>query len=481
MSKNLAGNTLALMLVLAVLVTACGTTPAPVVVEPTKAAAEPTTAAAEPTKAPQSTEPPPAAEVKDFVTWYQFDQTSEDPANDEAVGNSYLRDTIPQFNEAFAGKWNWINVPKAWDKMAPELAAAVQAGGDVPDIFHMRDSLLLNLVRNGALQDLTDWAMAQSWWSDMDTQSLDACKGPDGKLYCIPLAQIPYVTFVWADLFPNGYPKTPEQFLADAERLKAEGHYIMTYFGSTDFDGNGAGRAVWTLISGFGGTYDDGQGNMLLNTPENVAAIEFLRELAVQEYVPEVVFAGGFQEEEAFKDASAASIPTGLFGYRYIRPLTAPNGNKYTTETEQDMLDAINAGDVVLSPFIAPEGKKPGCGLAVSALAIPTGAKNVEAAHDYINWLMTPEQNSDWVALAAAAIPVRKTTQLDPVFQAKFYQEAFGVAAASACRPWFGTLPRSDEAMPIIMNAVYKLVKEDQTADIATELQKAQDEYNANN
>ena len=34
-----------------------------------------------------------------------------------------------------------------------------------------------------------------------------------------------------------------------------------------------------------------------------------------------------------------------MFGYRYIRPLTAPNGNQYTTETEQDMLDAIDAGD----------------------------------------------------------------------------------------------------------------------------------------
>ena len=57
---------------------------------------------------------------------------------------------------------------------------------------------------------------------------------------------------------------TPELFLAEAERLKAEGHYIMTYFGSTDFGGDGAERAVWTTISGFGGTYDDGQGNMLL-------------------------------------------------------------------------------------------------------------------------------------------------------------------------------------------------------------------------
>mgnify|MGYP000697641109 CR=1 FL=1 len=53
----------------------------------------------------------PSGEVQDFVTWYQFDQDNEDPANDEAVGNAYIRDTLPQFNEAYAGTWNWVNIP----------------------------------------------------------------------------------------------------------------------------------------------------------------------------------------------------------------------------------------------------------------------------------------------------------------------------------------------------------------------------------
>jgi multiple sugar transport system substrate-binding protein len=241
MSKNLTWKVLALMLVLAVLVTACGATPE--------------SAAPEPTQAGQATQVPglDPTDVQDFITWYPFDQDNEDPANDEAVGNAYLRDTIPQFNEAFAGKWNWINVPKAWDKMAPELVAAVQAGGDVPDVMQINDSELSNLIRNGALQDLTDWAMAQDWYDDMSPSALQVCRGQDGRLYCIPVAEEPYVTFVWADLFPNGYPQTPDEFLAEAGRLKDEGHYIMTYFGSTDNDGSGAQRAVWTVISGFAG------------------------------------------------------------------------------------------------------------------------------------------------------------------------------------------------------------------------------------
>jgi ABC-type glycerol-3-phosphate transport system substrate-binding protein len=437
-------------------------------------------ACAAPAAAPSAPgEAAPAAQVRDFITWYQYDEKNEDPASDERVGNQYLRDTIPQFNEAFAGKWRWVNQPKAWDRMTAELVAAVQAGGDVPDLFEMGSSGLTELYKNGALQDLREWASAQSWYADMDPNALKACTGPDGGLYCIPIAERPHLVYVWKDRFPEGFPTTPEGYLAAGERLKAEGLYAMTFFGSTDFNGNGATRAVFMTFASFGGGYDDGEGNMLLNRPENVAAVEFLRTMVQSGYVPEIAFAGGFQEEEAFKDASAGSFPTGLFGYRYVNPLTAPNGTKYSKGNEEDMLDAIAAGDVILRPFPAPEGKTPGCNNEVTGFGIPVGAKNPEAAYDYINWIMSPEQNADWVLRPGAGFPALMTTRTSEQFQTPFYKQAGEVVAASACRPWHGSLERRPEALRLIMNAVYRLIKEDPTLDIATELQRAQDEYNA--
>jgi multiple sugar transport system substrate-binding protein len=171
-----------------------------------------------------------------------------------------------------------------------------------------------------------------------------------------------------------------------------------------------------------------------------------------------------------------------MFGYRYIRPLEAPNGNAYTTETEQDMLDAIDAGDVILTPFVASEGNEPGCGLSVQTLGIPVGAENVEAAQDYINWIMNnPDINADWVARGAAGYPALKATRSEPQFQSEFYKQIGQVADASACSIWHGSLERPDDATVTIANVIYKLVKEDPTLDIATELQEASDEYNANN
>ena len=461
------------LLVLALVVAACAQQQAQAPAE--QPAEQPAEKPAEkPTEAP-------AKEV-DFVTWYQYDQNNTDPKSDERVGNQYLRDTIPQFNEAFEGKWNWVNVPKAFDKMTAELVAAVQAGGDVPDLFEMSNTQdLVDFYRHGTVQDLTDWAQQQSWWNDLDPSAVEACKGPDGRLYCIPISVRPQVVYVWRDRFPDGFSKTPEQFLEDSERLKAEGLYSMTFFGSTDKGGEGLTRAMWTIISSFGGSLDDGQGNMKLDSPETVEAIEFIRYIVQQGYIPEIAFAGGFQEEEAFKDASAGSFPTGLFGYRYVNPLTAPDGTKYDTGTAEDMLNAIADGQVVITHSFAPEGKKPGCGIDVAGFVIPVGAKNVEAAYDYINWIMSPEQNPAWVQAPGGGFPALKTTQQHELFQTPFYKQAAEAVAASACRPWFGSLPRPNEAQEMVMQVIYKLIKEDPTLDIPTELKKVQDEYNAGN
>jgi multiple sugar transport system substrate-binding protein len=397
------------------------------------------------------------------------------------VGNEYLRNTIPQFNEEFAGKWNWVNQPKAFDRFATELITAVQSAGEVPDLVQMGGGEVLDYYRNGTVQDIREWAEAQSWYADVDQNALAVCTGPDGGLYCLPVAQGPQVVFVWKDRFPDGYPTTPEEFLARAEELKAEGLYAITFFGSTDFDGEGITRFMWTAISSFGGTLDDGEGNMRLNTPENIAAIEFIRTIVTEGYAPEIAFAGQFQEENAFKDASAGSFPTGIFGYRYVNPLTAPNGNLYEKGNEEDMLDAITAGDVYLAPFLAAEGQEPGCNTGAGGFAIPTGAQNVEAAYDYINWIMSEEQNAAWVLGPGGGFPTLTTTQEKEQFQSAFYQQASEVVAASVCTPWYGSLERRDEAKSLVMDTIYTLIKEDPTADIAAALVAAEEEYNAGN
>jgi multiple sugar transport system substrate-binding protein len=427
----------------------------------------------------------PAAqeEATTFVTWYQYDEKNEDPASDERVGNEYLRKTMPEFNADFEGKWVWVNEHKAWDRMTAEIVSAVIAGADVPDLFEGSSEHTVIFYKNGTMQDLNAWAQQQPWYADLDPGAKAACTAPDGSLLCIPMVSRPHLTYVWADHWPNGYPTTPEKFLEEAERLKGEGIYAWSYFGSTAFGGSSATRMYWALISSFGGTYYALDGSMLLNTPENVAALEFLRTTVELGYNPETVWAGGFVEEDSFKDASAAAFPTGLFGYRYINPLTAPDGTKFEKGNEQDMLDAIAAGKVILRPMFAPEGKTPGCNNNLVTFSVPVGAKNPEAAYDYINWLFEDQDRYiEYVLGPGAGFPTLKSAQSAPAIQSDpFFVQASMAINASVCRPHFGTLDRPNEANELIANVIYRLVKEDPSLDIATELQKTQDEYNAGN
>ena len=466
-----------------VLLAACGgaasPTAAPQPAAPTEAAAA--TEALQATEAPKPTDTavPGSDTAKQIITWYQYDETNEDPKSDERVGNAYLRKAIPQFNQDMQGKLTWVNQPQAWDKMVLGLVAAVQGGGDVPDVMHMGANDLVTFYNNGAVQDLTDWATQQAWYKDLDPNAIKACTGPDGKLYCIPVASLPQLVFYWSARFPNGYPKTPEDFMTQAEALKKQNLYAVTYFGSTDFDGEATTRYFWMTVASFGGTFDDGKGNMLLNTPEDIAAVQFMRDVVAKGYSPDIVFAGKFQEEEPMKDASAGSLPTGIFGYRYINPLKSPSGKEYNTKTEKDMVDAIDAGDVKLAPFFAPQGKQPSCNTTFSGFMIPKGAKNVDGAHQYINWVMDPKNNPDWVLAPGAGLPTQESIGKDKAFQTAFYEQAIA-ATTGLCKPWSGSLTKLPDAKKIIATAIYHLIKEDPQADIAATLQAAQDEYNKN-
>ncbi len=475
---------------LALLLAACAS-PAPAV--PTSAPAAPAAPAAtdapKPTDAPAPTEAPAAAAVKDIVTWYQYDQKNEDTKADEAVGNAYLRTTIPKFDKAFEGKYRWVNQPQQWSKMTTALVSAVQAGGDVPDLMHMGSSSLPVFVKNGAVQDLTDWAKSQPWFADLDSAAVKACTGKDGKLYCIPVATTPALVFYWKDHFPNGYPKTADEFLKQAAELKAKNVYAITYFGSTAFDGEATGRYFWATISSFGGSYDDGNGNLKLNSPANIKAIEFMREVVAKGYSSDSVWLGDFKEEEDLKGLDpakpvAASFPTGIFGYRYIQPVKAPNGKQYGKDfdpTGGPMLEAIAAGDMGVAPmFAGGDAKESSCGLGASAFVIPKGAKNVEGAHAYINWVMDPANGIEWVQKPGGGFPANKSFLADKAFDTPFYKQA-AAATTGRCKSPVGSLERVQEAWKIIANAIFDLIKKDPTADIAARLEQADKEYNAGN
>ena len=407
----------------------------------------------------------PAAAAQDIVTWYYYDQNNTDPAANERIGNFYLAETMPKFNEQFAGKYNWVNVPRDYN-LVLDLVAAVQNKGDIPDVMRTSAADLPTFTLNNTVQDLTDYVKGAPWYGDVDPKAIAACTAPDGKIYCVPVSESPYLVFYWTDMYPDGFPATPDAFLAKAAELKAAGNYALTYWGSTAFDGEGATRYYYQVLSSFGGGYDDGAGKMTLNTPQNIAAIEFMREIVANGYSPEAAFAGNFEEEGAFKDGLAGAFPTGFYvGYQYLNPLKSPSGKEFNTQSAKDMEDGVNAGAIGLAPIFAPEGQKPGCNMDTFGFVIPNGAKNVEGAEAYIDWIMDKDNAVQWVLRAGGGVPVAKSVGEDAAFQTKIFTEGAAALAASDCKPWYGSLTRIPDAKTIITTVLFDLVKGHPNAD----------------
>ena len=441
-------------------------------------------AAAQPTAAPtEISAPAAAAGPSDVVAWYQFDDKNEDPKNDEAVGNAYMRESIAQFDKDMAGKFKLVNQPQPFNKMTTALVAAVQAGGEVPDVMQAGTDAMSLFLKNDALEDLTDWAKAQPWFAGIDANALAACTSPDGRIYCIPAAVTAHAVYYWKDHFPAGFPQTPEEFLAQADALKQKGVYAITFFGNgSAFDGDATSRMFWMMTASYGGKWDDGKGAMLLNTPENIEAIKMLRTIVEKGYASEDVFLGDFKEENKFKTAEAAAFPTGVFVYRYMQPLKSPAGKEYGKDfdpTGAPMKDAVAAGDLQVAPMFAPAGKTPGCQANAATLIVPKGAKNLAGAQAYIDWVLTQPNYSKWVKTVGGGAPSLKIGYDDPDFNVPYYTET-AKTTAGHCKSWHGSLVDVASARKIIAATYFDLIKgaEAKNSDIAAVLTRAQDEYN---
>ncbi len=107
------------------------------------------------------------------------------------------------------------------------------------------------------------------------------------------------------------------------------------------------------------------------------------------------------------------------------------------------------------------------------------GAKNPEGAKEFINWTLSPEHNPAYVVGPGGGLPVLKSIPAYRAVPDAVLQAGGGSRrAASDCKVAWPSVMNTTGAQTAIMNAIYKLIKTDPKADIAAELQKAEEEFN---
>jgi arabinogalactan oligomer/maltooligosaccharide transport system substrate-binding protein len=243
-----------LMIVATMLLTACNTT------TPTAA---PTTAPSQPTTVPP-TEAPTAVPQVTITIWHQW-------------SGDYL-DAITRALQEYSVKNPGVKIDLSKpDDVTASLAVAIPAG-EGPDIIGWANDQIGTNALNGNIVALDDYGVTQDFLKSTYEPAAVAGVVWQSKIWALPESQ-EAITLVYnkALASPSDFPSNPLDFadlLAKAEAYqKAHG---IPLFCNQGFPGGDAYH-IAPVYFGFGvPQYVDDQGKVYVNTPEAVAAGEWL-------------------------------------------------------------------------------------------------------------------------------------------------------------------------------------------------------------
>ncbi len=308
--------------------------------------------------------------------------------------------TIDEVAKPFPGLWE-------------ESQKAVEAGSGMPDVI-VEDRPQLGLrAQEGYVQSLQaraerDGLNPDNYWPFTWEQSVH-----DGELYGVPYETDVRVLFYNKNAFkeaglnPESPPKTWEELWATADKLdkkNPDGTYERIAF----FPLIKVGPDVWGYTNGVEWVTEDGQPT--IHGPNAVETLDWIKRW-VDRY-------GGWQNIQNFR-AQFQAAPNDEFMSGKVAMIADHNGYSsqlnffnprvpVTTaegKTENQTLD-WGVSDL---PYNADKGSWSG-GMALS---IPSGAKNADAAWEFIKCATGPEAQASW-ARDTYSIPGNQEAARDP-------------------------------------------------------------------
>lgn len=264
------------------------------------------------------------------------------------------------------------------DKLSTELGA-----GGGPDVMVLQDSQFASLVDAGVLEPLDDIA---DELGDSLNNTNEAGYFQDGQ-YGFNWERPTYNTVIYnKDIFAEldlEVPTTFDEFLTTAETIKSE-------LGIAGFAGRHQTAEIdgWTLemanwIYGFGGELSDGE-KLTIDKDENVEAVEAFLETFESGVAP---------------IGDDASTFRAKFGQGQVGMLFENSGVATTITSNPD--NAVNGENMGAAPLpLANAGSNSQLIIAVNA-----NSDNVEAAKDFVRWILGDEgQTAIRAGLGASAM-----------------------------------------------------------------------------
>lgn len=217
--------------------------------------------------------------------------------------------------------------------------------------------------------------------SDFVEASLNVCRHPfqTGALYALPFVGNSQLFFYRKDLFEKYSLKAPatwDDALAAAKTIhekETEGGKVYGYV-MRAAQGNAAVADFMPIFWAFGGEMFDANGKPTVNSPEGIAALQFMLELG--KYSPPGY--ASFNADEVGAHLLQGTAAMSINWPVWISAFSDPSRSKVIGKMEFTTLPGAN---------------KPGqAEIGNWLIAIPRYSKNAEAAIDFLLWATTPEQ-----------------------------------------------------------------------------------------
>jgi len=267
------------------------------------------------------------------------------------------------------------------------------AADNAPDIIYAATRWLPALVQMGAVEPLENYFTQEK--KDMYFESLLRGVHYQGKLYAIPRAFSTKALIYRTDLISEP-PKTWDELVTIAKKVQAENEGIYGF-------GIAGAKHVSTTTQFFNYVYQNGggvfgeEGNILLNTPQSVKALEFYVDLFREhKVVPNPI--------EYNREGLPALFKTGKIAMFVIGPWAKP---MIGLDPDNDQVPYASA------PL--PKGRYKATTLVSDSLVLSANSKNKQVAWEYLNW-STSLKNQKRYDLNHGLVPAMKEELEDPSF-----------------------------------------------------------------
>ncbi len=302
----------------------------------------------------------------------------------------------------------------AYEELAPKILTSAASGGY--DVILGDCIWPAQFAKAGLVLEVTD-RLNDVDLDDIYQGALDATKY-EGKYYGMPwLNDVKYM-FVNMELLKQAgveaAPTTWDELIADAKLCKEQGiceYPIVGCYAQAE-----CLVCDYTCIAGsFGGTFVDADNNPTLNSPENVAALDFMAQTLTDGLCNP-------KSLEMIEDDVLSTFAAGnaVFAINWTYQYASMNDESASSVVGQGIIMPIPGTDKAQSATV--NGGMP--------LMITAGCKNPDEAWDYMLFLASKEMQAKY---CANALPIWKSLYTDPQVI-----ETAGEAVVEASQVQFG-------------------------------------------